>query len=89
MKGSPVEEADRLKTEFNVAIHCIGIGYDVAKSPGGESARTELKLVASEPEKDHVFIMPNFATLDELTSVITVTQTGRPINSFKRHTMCS
>ena len=68
MHGSPEHEATILKERFGVAIHCIGIGNEVN--------RMELKKVASEPEKDHVFILEDYQTLDELTSDITVTTAG-------------
>ncbi|XP_072039020.1 complement factor B-like [Amphiura filiformis] len=71
MNGSPDEEASKLKTEFDVAIHCIGIGNDVN--------RQELKVIASQPESEHVFTLEDFKTLDELTSTITVTPTDYSI----------
>ena len=68
MNGLPDEEAESLKDEFNVAIHCIGIGSDVNYN--------ELKTMASEPAEEHAFRIKNFKTLSELTDRITRTATG-------------
>ncbi|KFM71509.1 Complement factor B, partial [Stegodyphus mimosarum] len=62
MKGDPKEEATLLK-EAGVEIYTIGIASNIL--------RESLVQIASDPKKEHVFILQNYAVFDWLIQEIT------------------
>ncbi|XP_077986729.1 complement factor B-like isoform X2 [Glandiceps talaboti] len=61
--GDPGYEARRLKEEFDIDIHCIGISRDISKK--------QLVSIVSEPQREHLFFIEDYQRLEWLIDQIT------------------
>ncbi|XP_077995023.1 complement C2-like isoform X2 [Glandiceps talaboti] len=67
MGGNPTQEANALKDpEFDVAVHCVGVGNGVSKG--------QLKDIASTPTKEHLFLIDTYDRLQWLIDELTNTE---------------
>nr|XP_006820863.1 PREDICTED: complement factor B-like [Saccoglossus kowalevskii] len=60
--GDPANEADKLKTEFHVDVHCVGIS---------QASKKQLVDIASKPSRQHLFFIEDYERLEWLISAIT------------------
>ena len=64
----PKEEAKKLRKDYKVKIHCIGVGDQID--------RGELQDIASKPIDEHLFVVENTHALHEVADVIAKQRTG-------------
>ncbi|XP_072016604.1 complement factor B-like isoform X2 [Amphiura filiformis] len=63
--GSPVDLALQLKEDYNMFIHCIGVG---------EFDKDELANIASLPHSEHLFLLQDYDRVDQLAAAVTKTE---------------
>ncbi|XP_019626103.1 PREDICTED: complement factor B-like isoform X2 [Branchiostoma belcheri] len=63
MGGDPSVEAEKLREEEDVEMFCIGVGKDIVKS--------QLQNIASDPPREHFFVLKDYLTLEWLISNMT------------------
>ncbi|XP_070570995.1 complement factor B-like isoform X1 [Ptychodera flava] len=61
--GDPSAEAKKLQEDFDVDIHCIGVGHDVSKK--------QLSGISSSPLREHLFFIADYRRLEWLIDEIT------------------
>ncbi|XP_070582220.1 complement factor B-like [Ptychodera flava] len=64
--GDPSVEATKLKEDFDIAIHCVGISRDISKK--------QLASIVSEPQREHLFFIQDYQRLDWLIDEATSTK---------------
>jgi hypothetical protein len=69
MGGSPSRSAKVLRDGYDFEIFAIGISTQVFEK--------ELRDIASEPFRTHVYLMENFKSLDKLKELITIKGTSK------------
>ncbi|XP_078603990.1 complement factor B-like [Branchiostoma floridae x Branchiostoma japonicum] len=63
MGGDPSVEAEKLREDEDVEVFCIGVGKNIVKS--------QLQKIASDPPKEHFFVLKDYMTLEWLISNMT------------------
>ncbi|XP_078685659.1 complement factor B-like [Branchiostoma floridae x Branchiostoma belcheri] len=63
MGGDPSVEAEKLREEEDVEMFCIGVGKDIVKF--------QLQKIASDPPREHFFVLKDYLTLEWLISNMT------------------
>ncbi|XP_078605744.1 complement factor B-like isoform X1 [Branchiostoma floridae x Branchiostoma japonicum] len=63
MGGDPSAEAQKLRKDEDVEVFCIGVGKNIVKS--------QLQKIASDPPREHFFVLKDYLTLEWLISNMT------------------
>ncbi|CAH1272231.1 CFB [Branchiostoma lanceolatum] len=63
MGGDPSVEAEKLRKDEGVEMFCIGVGKNIVKS--------QLRKIASDPPREHFFVLKDYLTLEWLISKMT------------------
>ena len=74
VEAIPTQQAELLRNDYNVKIHCIGVTSKVDKS--------QLQEIASKPLSEHLFFIEDYGELSLLVQTITRQKLGEMYSRY-------